>query len=376
MKENKIKILEYGALTATKGGVESYIINQLRYINKEQFQIDFLVPNENEKLAYEDEIISLGSKIYRSYIRWKNSFFGHYYTLYKFFREHKGEYNIAVGNYLDLQNINFLIMARLFGIKICIAHSHMAYEKRKNIIKYILVKINRILSLYFCDYLWACSEVAGKWMFGPFLWDKKNKLLIKNSIDNEKYKYNKIIRDKIRNDLKINNYFVIGHVGRFAEQKNHEFILDIFYEIIKKEPKSCLMLIGKGDLEEKIREKAQNLRIDKNILFLGERNNVNELLQSMDILLFPSKHEGLPVSLIEAQAAGLPIYTSKEGVSKEAKITNLIEFISLEKSAKYWADFILKNNKSYRLDMSKEIIESGYDINTEIKKIENFYRLK
>lgn len=373
MEKNKIKIIEYGALTSTKGGVESYIITQLRYINKEKIQIDFLVPDEMEKLAYEDEIIGLGSKIYRSYIRWKNSFWGHYYTLYKFFNEHKNEYDIAVGNYLDLQNINFLIMAKLFGIKICIAHAHMAGESRKNIIKYFLVKINRLLALYFCDYLWACSEVAGKWMFGKFLWNKKNKLVIKNTIDNDKYKYNELIRNRIRTSLNINDSFVIGHVGRFAEQKNHEFILEIYSKIVKKIPKSYLILIGKGKLEKKIKRRAKELKLDDKILFLGEVDNVNELLQAMDIFLFPSKHEGLPVALIEAQAAGLKVYTSKEGVSEEVKITNLVEFISLKKDSNSWADIIVKNCKYFRKDMSENIILSGYDTKTSINKLEKFY---
>lgn len=373
MNEKKIKIIEYGALTSTKGGIESYVITQLRYINKKKIKIDFLVPNENEKLAYEDEIIELGSEIYRDYIRWKKNFFGHYYTLYKFFKKHKGEYDIAVGNYLDLQNINFLIMAKLFGVKTCIAHAHMAYESRKSIIKYFLVKINRLLSLYFCDYLWACSEVAGRWMFGDYLWNKKDNLVIKNTIDNDKYKYNKIIRNKIRKLLSIDNSFVIGHVGRFVNQKNHDFILEIYSEIVKKIPNSYLILIGKGILEENIKNKAQKLKLDDKILFLGEKDNVNELLQAMDVFIFPSKHEGLPVALIEAQAAGLKIYTSEEGVSKEVKITDLIEFISLKKDKNYWADSIVANSKYYRKDMSKKIIENGYDTRTSINKMESFY---
>ena len=162
-------------------------------------------------------------------------------------------------------------------------------------------------------------------------------------------------------------------MGRFVNQKNHDFILEIYSEIVKKIPNSYLILIGKGILEENIKNKAQKLKLDDKILFLGEKDNVNELLQAMDVFIFPSKHEGLPVALIEAQAAGLKIYTSEEGVSKEVKITDLIEFISLKKDKNYWADSIVANSKYYRKDMSKKIIENGYDTRTSINKMESFY---
>lgn len=373
MKKNKIKIIEYGALTSTKGGIESYIITQLRHINKDKFQIDFLVPNEYEELAYEHEIKALNSKIYRGYIRWKNSFWGHYYTLYKFFKQHKGEYDIAIGNYLDLQNINFLIIAKLFGVKVCIAHAHAGENLRKNWKRNLLVKINRFLLYFIVDYLYGCSQEAGKWMFGDKLWNKKKHFIIENSIETKSFLFDINKRNYLRNFYNVKDAIVIGHTGRFAKEKNHDFIIDIFYELVKKGKNVYLFLIGDGILRSKIEKKIKELQLNNRVFILGERNDVNELLNMMDIFLFPSKTEGLGISLIEAQINGLYCFTSKDVVPNSVKFTDHLNFISLNKGAIYWANEILKVSKKNREIYNEKKVISNYNIDNTIKIIEKIF---
>lgn len=368
---NKIRVLHYGALSGTYGGVESYIINQYRKLRKCNIQYDFLVNNSEEKLAYEDELKNYGCNIYRIWNGRKNGIIKHYYNLYKFFKSHKNLYDIAIGNYLDIQNIDFLIMAKLSGIKICIAHSHMADGKRCFRDK-ILVGINRILGWGFFDYLFACSERAGKWMFGSFLWRIKKKQVIYNSIEAKRYIFDKEKRKYVRSLLNLDNKFVIGHTGRFAIQKNHDFIIDVFKEINKQYNNSILVLVGKGPLEETIRNKVKSLNLEDNVIFFGERNDVNDLLQAMDIFIFPSNFEGLGISVIEAQYSGLKCFVS-DNIPKEAKITENIFFISLEKNAKYWANFILNNKDYERKEMNDLVKNKEYDIDYNVDKIKEFF---
>lgn len=375
--DTKIRVLHYGALSETYGGVESYIINQYREMRKYNIQYDFLVNNSNEKLAYEDELKNYGCHIYRVWNGRRNGIIKHYYYLYKFFKTHKKKYDIAIGNYLDLQNIDFLIMAKLFGIKTCIAHAHAGNNLRRTKLWSFLVRLNRIILYFICNVLFSCSEDAGKWMFGNFLWNRKKKYIIINGINIEKFLFDEKKRIYFRKMFNVEGALVIGHTGRLAEEKNHEFIIDIFYELYKKKKNIYLFLIGKGILKNEIENKIKDLKLDKNIILLGERKDINELLNMMDIFLFPSKTEGLGISLIEAQVNGLKCFTSKDVVPREVKITKNIEFISLTESANYWAERILKNMEYNRNTVRKEMILSNYNINNNVHLLKNiFFKIK
>lgn len=367
-----INILQCGALSDNKGGIESYIRSQVEVINKNIFKIDFLISKKQKYIAYENEIKSNNCIIYKDLVPWNESFFGHYISLYKFFKKHKNKYDIVVSNILDFHNINILIMAKFFGVKICIPHAHMAYDLRRNIIYKYLGYMNRFLSRFFCDYVFACSKSAGEWVYGKNLWNEKG-IVINNAIDVDKYIFKEDIRILVRNKLDLKNKLVIGHTGKFLDQKNHEFIIDIFEKVHEKNHDSILILVGQGPLENNIRQKVKNKNLIDSVMFLGMRNDVNELLQGMDIFLFPSKYEGLPVSLVEAQAAGLKCIVSDEVISKEIAITNLVEFISLNKDAEYWSNEILKNYPYNRKNTRKEIIKAGYSVKESVKNIEEFY---
>lgn len=221
------------------------------------------------------------------------------------------------------------------------------------------------------DY-WACSEIAGKWMF-----KNRNFRVIHNAINVSDFVYNESIRQKVRTQLGLlKDEFVIGHVGRFSYQKNHDFLIDVFNEVHRRLPEAVLILIGDAVEDElylnKAKQKVKELNLVENVRFLGIRNDVPDLMQAMDCFLFPSRFEGLGIVIIEAQTAGLPCYVSSV-IPNEVKITNLVDFISLNESPENWAEKIIKNKNYKRKDISKEIIKAGYDINTEIKKMQKFY---
>ena len=209
-------------------------------------------------------------------------------------------------------------------------------------------------------------------MFG----ENKKFTIIHNAIDSKNYKFDLEKRDNLRKSLNIENKFVIGHVGRFAYQKNHKFLINIFYELQKIEPTSVLMLVGSSVNDDqfiiKAKEQVKKLNIENKVLFLGMRNDVPDLMQAMDCFILPSSFEGLPLVAVEAQSAGLKSYLS-DVITDEVKITDLVEFISLKESPEHWAKQILSNRNYIRKDMTDEVKKAGYDIKTEIKKIEKFY---
>ncbi|MPN27126.1 Glycosyltransferase Gtf1 [bioreactor metagenome] len=176
----------------------------------------------------------------------------------------------------------------------------------------------------------------------------------------------------MRSELNLENQLVIGHVGRFTDQKNHTFLIDIFFEIHKQKQNSRLILVGSGDKEDEIKEKVNTLGISDSVLFIGFKSDVSDYMQVMDMFLFPSKFEGLGLVLIEAQAAGLPSFTSASVVPEEAKVTDLLQYISLKKSAETWAKIILDATLQ-RKDTYNEICSAGYEIKSAAYKLEKFY---
>lgn len=360
-----MNIIEYGALTETYGGIESYIKNQIKELSGSELKFDFLVPNEKRKLAYEEYLSKKGCRIYRKYERWQNAPIGHFRDLYNFFRNYKGKYDIAIANYLDLQNINFLIMAKLFGLK-TIAHSHQAGESR-GWKKRILVHINRILIPYFADSFFACSDQAGKWMFGN-IWQKyygKRSFVINNAIDAEKFAYDEHTRARYRKKLGIENKIVFGHTGRLSAPKNQSFILDVFFEIYKHNENVVLLLVGDGILKQRIEKKIKVLGLENNVFLLGERLDIAEILQAMDYFIFPSEWEGLGISLIEAQCTGLRCFAS-DVIPKEAFVTDEIIPLPLSLGSVAWANKILTQMSYCREDKSSQIRIAGYDAKTSL----------
>ena len=349
-----------------RGGIETMIMNHYRKINREKIQFDFLV-HRSEKGEYDDEIKNLGGKIY--VLPKFNPFKIYKYkkSLNSFFKK-QNKYSIIHSHYNALAMFT-LRSAMKNGVSVRIAHSHLAFPKLNHqtpIYWYARRKIN-----LFCTKKFACSENAGSWLFGEKNYNDFS--VFKNAICTDKFIFNKDIRKKYRKTLNLDGKFVIGNVGRFHPSKNHSFILKIFKKIYKKNKNSVLLLIGDGNDKQKLINEAKNLEIDHVVFFLGVRSDVSEILQAMDVFLFPSIFEALPVTLIEAQAAGLKTIVS-DTITEEVKISDLVEFVSLNKEAEVWAKKVLKYEKGYnRIDASKYILQAGYDVDENTRLLEKFY---
>ena len=350
-----------------RGGAETMIMNYYRNIDRSKVQFDFFVHRE-EKGAYEDEIKSLGGNIYRMPNIHPKNFSRYKKEITKFLNEHK-EYKIIHGNFSELGYFLYK-EAKKQGVSTIIVHAHnySTVFDAKSIFRFYWKHAMRL----YVTHMFTCSDIAAKWLFGKKR--SKKAIMMNNAIDSKKFSYNENKSKDIKKKLGVENKFVIGHVGRFNIQKNHEFVIDTFNEIRKKNSDSVLLLAGAGELEEKIKEKVKNLNLEDSVLFLGSRSDINDVMQAFDVFLFPSIFEGLGVVLIEAQAAGLRCFTSEGAVPLEAKVTNLLSYIRLDKGCKYWADEILKYKNGYRrYDTSEEIIKNNFDIKKNAKWLEEFY---
>jgi len=348
--------------TMNRGGIESMLMNLYRKIDRENFQFDFLV-HRKEKGAFDDEIRELGGNIY--YVPAINPFHHRKYlkALDDFFREHK--YNI-VHSHINTFSMYVLRAAKKANVNCRIAHAHtdkIEFDKKFFFKLYCKKKLEKHLTHRF-----ACGEKAGKWLF-----NKNDFTILNNAIDLHKFQFNEEDKFLYRNQLGLNNSFVLGHIGHFSKVKNHSFIIDLFAEIVKESENSKLILIGDGKGKKSIEEKVNGLGLSPKVLFLGVRKDIPELLSCMDVFVFPSIFEGLPVTLIEAQANGIHIIAS-DSITEKAQLTDLIHFFSLKENAACWANEILKYKDGYeRKSYWSELQNAGYDVRTTAKWMENFY---
>lgn len=349
------------------GGAQTFVMNLYRSIDRKKIQFDFLVTTK-KRCAYDDEIIALGGRIYHVSSR-RDGIIRNWTELNTFFKTYKYtcvHFHTSCPSYLEP-----LIAAKKSGVDRIILHSHSSsgpnglYHRLMR--RIYRPKINKFTSHYF-----ACSELAANWMYGKYL-PLESINIIPNGIDAGKFVFNEQIRKSIRKELKIENKLVIGHVGRFAFPKNHEFLIDIFKAVHDKKPDSILIMIGDGELRSKIQEKVNILGLNKSVIFTGTRSDIPALLQAMDIFVMPSHYEGLPVTLVEAQAAGLPCIVS-DNVTKEIELTDLVKFISLESNTDKWSDLIIySHKKNDRKKYNTVIKESDFDISKVCRYLENLY---
>nr|WP_239541284.1 glycosyltransferase family 1 protein [Pullulanibacillus pueri] len=347
-----------------RGGAETLIMNVYRKIDRAKIQFDFLT---SKKGSFDEEIKSLGGKVFRiPYV----SDVGHRHyirSLSHFFLTHK-EYQV-VHSHLDKMSGFVLKTAKKAGIPFRISHSHNTSSEGSILAKAYKWYAGRHIFSNASEFF-ACSEAAAHWLYKR----QANKAkIIKNGVDPHHFHYSEDVRQRVRERLNIlNGTFVIGHVGRFNRQKNHEKIIEIFFEVTKREPQSHLLLIGEGPLKKKMEQMVRTLGLQDHVDFLGVRSDVHELLQSFDLLLFPSLHEGLPVTLIEAQASRLPCLIS-EVISDEVDIgAQLISYERLESNAHLWAMKALELNQ-VRKEGQGAWFSPDYDIHTTVKKLQNFY---
>lgn len=351
------------------GGAETMIKNLYENMDRDQIQFDFVIHSQDE-CAYSSRVRELGGVIYsipsftmkniNEYKKaWRQLFMAH------------PEYKVIHGHVRSTASI-YLKIAKQYGL-VTIAHSHNTSSGKglsafvKNTMQHSIRNI--------ADFLFACSKGSGIWLYGEKACRGNNFYVLKNAIDTEKFTYIQEVRDRVRSNLNLEDKLVFGHVGRFEQQKNHDFLVSVFGEIYDTNKDARLLLIGSGPLEDAIKDKVAKLNLSKVVYFLGIRKDVNELLQAMDVFLFPSFFEGLPVTLIEAQATGLPVVAS-ENITREVQLTDLIQFLEIGNNVKAWSKVALNSSKDKsRKDnnIGQEITKSGYSISTTSKWLSNFY---
>ncbi|HDR8126618.1 glycosyl transferase family 1 [Bacillus thuringiensis] len=354
-----------------RGGAESMIMNLYRQVDKTKVQFDFVVHTSNS-CAFDDEIKQLGGNIY--YIP---RFKGYNYLSYrkewiKFFNIHK-EYKVIHGHIGSCAAI-YLQIAKEYGLY-TIAHSHSTKKTTKKIKtpQEILFPVFSYPTRFIADYFFGCSKLAGKYRYGDKIVASDRFEVINNAVRTQDYIFNEDIRIKYRNEFNLKDQFVIIHVGRFDVPKNQTYLIDIFKEYHKVDESSILVLVGEGPLKKVLEEKVKALNLQESVIFTGIRNDVPDLLKMGDVFVFPSIYEGLPVTLIEAQATGLKCIVS-DTVTEEVKVTNLVEFVGLSEPIDSWLQKISAASNSYsRVDRSNDLAISGYDIKETAVFLEDFY---
>lgn len=343
------------------GGMGSFLMNLYRNIDRDKVQFDFVVMGEKE-VNYHKDAMELGARIYKVTGLSKNPV-KYFLDIKKIIQANKYD---VVFRHTDVATVAIdMVAARMGGAKRRIPHSHSTDSKHL-----LAHKLLRPMLISNATDYFACSEPAALWMYGKKICNNKEYTLVKNGIDLNKYQFDPVKRIQKREELGIaENTLAVGHVGNFVYAKNHLFLLDIFVKVLEKEPEAKLVLAGDGELRAEIEQKIDELKIKDNVLLLGMRNDIPDLLQAMDVFLFPSVYEGLPVALVEAQAAGLPCVIS-DTIAPESKITEHIQDYSLKMEPHEWAEEVLDWSKIIRTDSAEILREAGYDIMNTVRMYE------
>lgn len=360
------RILQVG-MSPYYGGTEAFLMTQYRKIDRTRIQFDFLNVYDCE-IACQKEITDLGGRIYHLNMARHKGLRNYYRNLDRFFYENAGKFHGIHCNFQSLINVDLLKYAKKYGIPVRIAHAHNAgYGTEPRFFQKVLIFWNGVvLHRYATDYF-ACSDLAAQWMFG------RNAVVINNAIDAKAYKYDRQIRMAVREKLGLTTERVVIFVGRLDPQKNPLFLLDIFQELRKFWPESRLLIVGDGVLKDEMLDRIEALGIAAYVSILGTRSDVSALLQAADVFLLPSLFEGLGIVLVEAQAAGLPTFTSEKVVPEAVKLTDLLSYISLDAPARAWAEHVARRGTEVRRDTYDEIVHAGYDSTTNAEKLQALY---
>lgn len=354
------KILIINTIGLGYEGISNVIYNYGFHMNKEGLELNILAPL-NVRDSVEERFSQIGKVIK---ISRRNSDLKRYVcALSKLLKANRYDVIHIHGNSGTM--LIEVLLAKMTSVKKIIVHCHNT--TCSHLILNQLLKVPMIL---LSDCLMACSEDAGKFLYG-----KKDFVVLNNAIDIKKFSYNEQVRTLIRKELGIKDELTIGHIGNFIEQKNHSFLIDVFDELHKMKPNSKLLLVSDGPLIDLIRVKVENLQLENDVIFAGRRTDIEKLYQAMDIFVLPSLWEGLPLVSLEAQSEGLLVLTSVN-VTSNARCTDLFEQLELEKGAKVWAEKIeemickaIDRNK----DRKEQMREYGFDIEYECEKLRKIY---
>lgn len=356
---------------AVNGGTEAFAMNYFEHIDREKVQFDFLVESTS-KIIDKNMIEAMGGHViiipsYKNPIEYVH-------VLTKIFREHK--YDIVHSNMNTLSCFT-LKAAKRGGIKIRIAHSHST-SNSKEFIRNLAKNILKPFSKQYATHYFACSEKAGRYLFGNKLFDEGKVTVINNGIDLEKFKFDSLCSESIRSELGIGlDTKIIGHVGRFVRQKNHAYLLEVFKEILKRRDNVKLLLLGDGPLFQEIRNKAVEMGIESEVIFAGSKEDIYRYYSAMDLFLFPSLYEGLSLTSVEAQANGLYCMVSSN-ITRELKATDNIEFLDIKENPSVWAEKAIRHfdceNNIDRMSANIVMKKSKFDIKVQAIRLLGLYQ--
>lgn len=344
------------------GGAETFLMKIYRQIDKDKYQMDFCI-NVKEKCFYEDEICAMGGRIFRippkseSVKEFKKQ-------LAEIVRDNGYEYVFRITSsamgFMDLK------VAKKAGAKVCVARSSNSSDGG-GIKAFIAHRLGRALYGKYLDVKIAPSNLAAKYTFGNKAVKYNKVSILHNAVDLNIFNFDKEERQRIRKEFEIGDKeILVGHVGRFMRQKNHKFLIRVFKKICNRNPNAKLMLVGVGELEKDIKEQVKQLGLDEKVIFTGVRSDVPKLLSAMDVFVFPSFYEGMPNTVIEAQATGLPCVVA-DTITREANITGLVKYLPLD-NIDNWAKETLESIKQGRTDTKSDFIKNGYDIESVVQK--------
>ena len=351
-----------------RGGAESAIMNYYRNIDRSKVQFDYLL-TAKDRCQYEDEIEKLGGRVFRVPQMTMLNPLPYLKGVMRFFKEHK-EFKI-VHSHTSSKSFFPLFLARMAGIPVRVCHSHNTKTEYgisgriRNLLKFPLRKVAT-------DYC-ACGNEAAMWLYGKALVESGRVMIVPNVIDADVFDFDPSVRTRIRKEMGASDSTVVlGCTARFNNQKNHRFLISLFYEFHRLVCDSRLLLVGDGRLRDEIQSQVDDLGIRDSVIFTGVVTNVAEYEQAMDFFMLPSINEGIPLSLIEAQISGLCCFAS-EGVPRETDKTGLVYFLPLDKGPKYWAEEIVTSIGYQRESHLKDIRAAGYDAAVSAKQLERFY---
>ena len=346
------------------GGAETFLMKLYRKIDRTKYQMDFGVFTEEEGF-YDEEIKLLGGKVHHLIPKTKN-FALYKKRLYDLVKKEQYKYVLRITS--NAAGFYDLKIAKEAGAEVCIARSSNSSDGDSFKVK-LINDISRFLFVIYVDVKIERSDLAAEYTFGKNATANGEVHYLNNGLDLNVYSFSEEKRKRIQGEFGLQGKFVVGHVGRFSKQKNHEFLIDIFYELKKQKDNAVLLLVGNGELKQNIEGKAKALGIADSLIFAGIRSDVPDLLSAMDVFVFPSFYEGMPNTVIEAQATGLPCVIA-DTITKEAGVTDCVHFMSLVDSAEKWVDKILESKNNNIVDRSlysKVMKNRGYDINDVVK---------
>lgn len=350
------------------GGVETLLLNYYTHMDRNRFTFDFIVHGKNIGVL-EPVFESMGSKVFHIPTK-REGIVSNLLAMKQVISS--GNYDVVHAHQGAIGALP-MYLAKKAGVRCRITHSHIAYMHESRLRGLVNRVLLPYLKMYSTDWF-ACSSDAGSSLWGAEAVQSRKVHIMNNAIDVDKFTFSAEVRNNVRKELHMEGKFVIGCVGRLSFQKNHEFLISVFRDIHEKDRDARLCLVGRGELENDIREQVQKLGLNDAVQFLGVRNDVPQLLQAMDVFVLPSRYEGLGIAYIEAQAAGLVCFGSDSVVPREAAVTDLMHYISLEESPEYWASEVMKLKKgSARRNTKDEISSKGYEIRVEAKKLEQYY---